>query len=293
MGGWVPCQAEWWATMVHVLESSGQRWQEDCARMDLRVYADSRDGIPSRRVLARRWRWTDGEVRGLLRRSEEWWDPAKGPTPRLAAARPADRPDPACTQPDPAGPSVHPSEMEQPGVVETPDPAGPTLHPAGPSVHHTRSDPPSPSPSQAAVEGARARAVPPRGDETEEEALARAVAAVQETHPERGLHPLDTEERRLVLRAWREGRATAEQLAAVWLWVQLSGEREPRNLREGDTYGWSTVLNGRLRERIAPATAWIERGRVDARAPPTGRGRKHIDHLKELQEQFGPFEEGR
>lgn len=53
---------------------------EDAARFDLRWHADQ-GSLPSRRQLAARWGWTEGEVRTLLRRPDRWWDPMKGPAP--------------------------------------------------------------------------------------------------------------------------------------------------------------------------------------------------------------------
>jgi len=170
-GGWTPCANDWWPV---VAESLTQPWPREAACMDLRWSVDQRGDVPSRRQLAKRWGWTPGKVRGLLRSPDEWWDPKKGEAPRLASPRPADKPktgptlhppgpdrtqaDPPCTQPDPEVAQTGEEEGEQ---SDTSDPPCAQADPAGPDRTHlapdrTQPEPhasyqPSPSPSQQPV----------------------------------------------------------------------------------------------------------------------------------------------
>lgn len=126
---------EWWAVIREGLQKP---WAKEAAWYDLRWMSGTKDGISSRRVLAARWGWTDGQVRTQLRNVDEWWDDHKGEAPRFAAPRP---PDPETTKPDPAGPS-----RTQPQTVDAtkhvaPDPAGPSNDQPGPSDIHRRGDP--------------------------------------------------------------------------------------------------------------------------------------------------------
>jgi hypothetical protein len=74
--GWDACPASWWIEIAATLTAAGLTWPRPACLQDLRfwdgqVRAGFRKAIPSRRQLARRWRWTDWKVRDLLR-TEDW-----------------------------------------------------------------------------------------------------------------------------------------------------------------------------------------------------------------------------
>lgn len=80
MSGFVPMQADWWATIRTTIP---QPWPMEAAAMDLRWHLDRatpREGwrpvrFPGRPVFAAEWGWTDWAVKSLLRDEESWRDP--------------------------------------------------------------------------------------------------------------------------------------------------------------------------------------------------------------------------
>ena len=94
LSSWLPLPVVWWPDIAQALTSSGQPWPRSAACADLRYHADQlrmkrARRIPGRRVLARRWGWSDWEVRSLMRDVEAWQDPAypvHSPTPLPVAS---------------------------------------------------------------------------------------------------------------------------------------------------------------------------------------------------------------
>ena len=144
--GWVPFDADGWPILADLMPDV---WPPEAARFDLRWHYDQLGRIPSRRVLAKRWGWSDGKVRGLLRKPALWWDNQKGPVPELAAPRTQRAP--SGTQRAPSGTQRAPKSDGANTATGAPAPSGTQRAPSGtqsaPTGNHTRVDPPSPSPS--------------------------------------------------------------------------------------------------------------------------------------------------
>lgn len=291
VSGWVPVQADWWRATAEALP---RPWKDETACIDLRWWVDQDGKVPSRRVLADRWGWSDGRVRGLLRTPARWWDPKRGEIPQLASPRP---PDPACTSPDPAGPSRTQPDTGEPGEYRPPDPAGPSLHQAGPSAHHTRVDPPSPSPSPSPGDKEQLSVGPPGapvGLEPEDDlpvlteehptvfdmaSMAYLQAATyfgEIVHRAIGRRPSKGPERssKVGQRLYRECRKDQEKVLDALRFAGESQIDRAVKLREYDGLTVETVLR-HLDEYAELWRIHADRPSGTARAPPKTNGHRH------------------
>ena len=95
LNSWLPLPVVWWPDIAQALTSSGQPWPRAAACADLRYHADQlrmkrARRIPGRRTLARRWGWSDWEVRSLMRDVGAWQDsayPVDSPAPLPVPSR--------------------------------------------------------------------------------------------------------------------------------------------------------------------------------------------------------------
>ncbi len=87
---WIQFLADWWPAVADHLP---QPWPDEAACFDLRWHLDQGGRVPSRRVLSRRWGWTEHRVRARLRDEESWAVPgAPGDVVPVTQEAPASRP---------------------------------------------------------------------------------------------------------------------------------------------------------------------------------------------------------